>query len=107
MIIEYIRYELKEHSAEALVDAYRVAGTALQAAPECLGFDLALCAEDAKVAVLRIRWRSAEAHMEGFRKSAHFRSFFAAVRPFVGEIAEMRHYQPTDVEWGGPMPVEG
>ena len=35
--------------------------------------------------------------MQGFRKGEHFPGFFAAIRPFVGEIAEMRHYEPTAV----------
>ena len=35
--------------------------------------------------------------MQGFRKGAHFPAFLAAIRPFIGEIAEMRHYEPTGV----------
>jgi hypothetical protein len=31
--------------------------------------------------------------MNGFRKSPEFREFFASVRPFVGNLEEMRHYE--------------
>ena len=45
--------------------------------------------------MLRIEWDSAEGHLQGFRRSPEFQRFFAAVRPYVGDIAEMRHYAPT------------
>jgi hypothetical protein len=47
--------------------------------------------------ILRIEWDSAEGHMQGFRRGPEFPAFFAAIRPYVGEIAEMRHYALTSV----------
>jgi hypothetical protein len=41
----------------------------------------------------------AEGHLQGFRTSPEFASFFAAVKPFVDRIEEMRHY---DVTAAGP-----
>ena len=35
--------------------------------------------------------------MDGFRKGPHFRDFLSEIRPFIGEIVEMRHYEPTPV----------
>ncbi len=35
--------------------------------------------------------------MESFRKGPHFTGFFAAIKPFVDEIAEMRHHKPTAI----------
>lgn len=99
MIVEYIRYELRQHAPEQLVEAYRHAGAHLQQAPECLGYDLARCDEDPGSMILRIRWVSAQAHMGGFRKGPNFPPFFRAIADFVNEIAEMRHYTPTDVAW--------
>ncbi|HEV7433834.1 MAG TPA: hypothetical protein VGO22_03010 [Pseudorhizobium sp.] len=46
MIVEYIRYELKQHQPDALIAAYREAGLQLQAAPQCLGYDLSHCLEE-------------------------------------------------------------
>jgi quinol monooxygenase YgiN len=99
MIVEYVRYELKESRPEALVEAYRVAAEQLRAAPECLGYELTRCEEAPMSFILRIQWVSTDAHLNGFRKGPHFPPFLAAIRPFIPEIAEMRHYQPTGLDW--------
>jgi quinol monooxygenase YgiN len=99
VIPEYIRYELKAHSAQELVAAYEAAGAHLRAAPECLGYELTRCSDAEDIFILRILWRSASDHMEGFRKSEHFPPFLALIRPFIGEMVEMRHYDPTAVVW--------
>ena len=97
MIVEYIRYGLTSHTGEELVAGYRAAETHLAAAPEALAWELTRCVEDPSQFVLRIEWTGADGHLQGFRKGAHFPPFLAAIRPFIGEIAEMRHYEPTGV----------
>ena len=98
MVVEYIRYTVvDEERRTALVDAYRLAASALKEAPECVAWELSVCEEDATSAILRIEWRSTEAHLQSFRKSAAFQSFFRAIGGFVKEISEMRHYALTDV----------
>ncbi len=98
MIVEYIRYKVEDEARrDDLVAAYVEATKSLDAAPECLAYELTLCEEDVTAAVLRIEWTSTDAHMRGFRKSTVFQDFFAAIRPFVPEIAEMRHYALTSV----------
>lgn len=98
MVVEYIRYEVKDEARrKELVTAYVEAAKSLDASPECLAYELSVCEEDATSAVLRIEWASTQAHLEGFRKSAVFRDFFAAIAPFVKEIAEMRHYALTPI----------
>ncbi|ABS65420.1 NADP oxidoreductase coenzyme F420-dependent [Xanthobacter versatilis] len=97
--IEYIRYALTVHDGAALTSAYVLAAPHLQAAPECLGYDLTQCDEDPTSFILRIQWVSAQAHMEGFRRGPHFPPFLAAIRDFIPEIAEMRHYAPTAIAW--------
>ena len=99
MTIEYIRYTIPEDRAEAFEAAYRVAQAHLKDAPECLGFELSRCEEAPTSYILRIRWTSTEAHLEGFRKGPHFRPFLGHIRPFIADIAEMRHYTPLDVCW--------
>jgi quinol monooxygenase YgiN len=107
MVVEYIRYSLTQHSADELVAAYRRAAEHLRAAPECLGYELTRCEEEPSSLVLRIQWISTAEHLDRFRKRAHFPPFLAAIRDFVGEIAEMRHYGVTDLEWvrspGAPL----
>ena len=99
MIPEYIRYELKAHSPQELVAAYDAAGEHLRAAPECLGYELCQCADVEDIFILRIDWRSGRDHLEGFRKGPHFPPFLDHIRPFIGEMVEMRHYEPTGVAW--------
>jgi quinol monooxygenase YgiN len=107
MVVEYIRYSLTQHSADELVAAYRMAAKHLRAARECLGYELLRCEEEPSALVLCIRWTSTTDHLNGFRKGAHFAPFLGAIRDFVGEIVEMRHYRVTDLNWNrsqGPAP---
>jgi quinol monooxygenase YgiN len=97
--VEYIRYELKQHTAADLIAAYGKASAHLEAAPQCLAYELTHCEEAENFLILRIEWTSTEAHLNGFRKGPHFGPFLAAIRPFVAEIAEMRHYRPTPLAW--------
>jgi quinol monooxygenase YgiN len=99
MSIEYIRYDLVAHAPEEFMNAYAVAADALRASPECMAFELSRCEEAPASFILRIEWRSTRDHLEGFRKGPHFRPFLATIRPFIGEIAEMRHYAATSTAW--------
>ena len=100
MIVEYIRYTIPEERRDAFEAGYTTAQSALAASPHCLGWELARCSEDSTSYILRIEWDSAEGHLQGFRQGPQFREFFAAVRPFVGDIQEMRHYERTAVQGG-------
>ena len=98
MTVEYIRYLCADKERrEELLQAYRTAAKVLDAAPECSAYEMSVCEEDEQAAVLRIEWESTEAHLQGFRQSARFRDFVAAIGGFVKEIAEMRHYVLTDI----------
>ena len=99
MVVEYIRYILADQArGEELQRAYANAAKQLAAAPECLAYELTHCQEDGNAWILRIEWRSTEAHLQGFRKGPHFPAFLEAIRGFMSEIAEMRHYRLTDVQ---------
>jgi len=95
MIVEYIRYEVSD--PDAFVRAYEQARAALDTSPHCRGYELSRCTEEPAWFILRIEWDSAEGHLSGFRKSAEFGPFLQAVRPFLDQIREMRHYAPTRV----------
>lgn len=97
MIVEYIRYQLVPERVAGFLAAYRTAAEELKASPHCLGYELSQCREHSERFVLRIEWTSVEAHLEGFRQSAGFQLFFAAIRPYLDDIEEMTHYQLTDV----------
>lgn len=97
MIVEYIRYTIPPERSGDFESAYAQAQASLDASPECLGYELSRCTEDPSSYVLRIEWSSVEAHLEGFRKGAQFPAFYTAIRPFVSDIVEMRHYAQTAV----------
>jgi quinol monooxygenase YgiN len=99
MIVEYIRYNIESSRTEDFLGAYEVAAESLKQSPHCLGYELTRCTEARESFILRIQWDSEEGHMKGFRTSPQFKPFFAAVRPFVKDIAEMRHYERTPLAW--------
>jgi quinol monooxygenase YgiN len=92
VIVEYIRYTVPAEQVEQFERAYDEAAKHLLASPNCLGYDVARCSEEPASYIVRIHWDSSEGHIEGFRKSEHFPPFFALVKPFFADIAEMRHY---------------
>jgi quinol monooxygenase YgiN len=102
MIVEYIRYRIAEPERRAAFeDAYASAAKQLDDAPQCLGYELAHGVEEPERYILRIEWTSVEDHEKGFRGGPHFPSFLASVRPYIGDIEEMKHYRGTAVASGG------
>jgi quinol monooxygenase YgiN len=99
MIVEYIRYRMPEDEGPAFDAAYRNAASSLEASPHCERYEVARCSEDPGAYTVRIEWDSVDGHLQGFRGSPEFGSFFAAVKPYVDRIEEMRHY---DVTTAGP-----
>ena len=97
MIVEYIRYTIPEPQATDFEKSYAEAGRSLTASSHCLAFELSRCLDDPSSYILRIEWDSVEGHMQGFRASPEFRSFFVAIKPYVDRITEMRHYRQTGV----------
>lgn len=103
MIVEYIRYRVPPAEAAAFETAYAVAAAALAESSHCIDFELSRCVDEPNSYILRIRWDSAQGHLQGFRQSPQFKSFFSAVRPYVQAIEEMRHYALTGVVGAGGL----
>jgi len=99
MIVEYIRYQIPQDQAEAFVSAYEAAAQYLRASDACLGYEISQCTEDRSQFIVRISWQSEAAHLQGFRRSELFKPFLSAVRAFIPQIQEMRHYEPTTLRW--------
>jgi quinol monooxygenase YgiN len=97
MIVEYVRYTIPEDQAATFLSAYAEAATALEEAPECLSYELTRGVEEPEHWILRIEWTSKEDHEHGFRGGPAFARFFAAIRPYVAQIDEMKHYERTAV----------
>ncbi|MEU4561032.1 group II truncated hemoglobin [Actinoplanes sp. NPDC023936] len=105
MTVEYIRYRITGDAA-AFEAAYARAAVFLARSPQCVGYELSRCAGEPAAYILRITWTSADDHMKGFRGGAEFPGFLAEIRPYIENIDEMRHYEPTAVAGaGGAVPT--
>ena len=98
MIVEYIRYKIPSADSAAFENAYAHAANSLVTSEHCLAYELTCCVDEPSSYILRIEWDSAIGHMQGFRASENFTSFFAAIKPYVDRIAELRHYKRTAVK---------
>lgn len=98
MIVEYIRYKVPLAQSDRFERDYAEAARSLDVSAHCLGYELTRCLDEPGGYILRIEWDSEEGHMQGFRHSAEFRTFFAAIKPYVDMIEEMRHYRLTTVQ---------
>jgi quinol monooxygenase YgiN len=97
MIVEYIRYRIAPEQRTEFEASYSHAQKPLQASPHCLGWELSHGIEEPDHYILRIEWDSLDGHEQGFRTSPEFQEFFSAIRPYVSDIEEMRHYERTAV----------
>lgn len=93
-VTELIRYRLADAArASGFLAAWRQAFEPLRRSPHHLHSDITGKIDDPTVFVVRIGWRSAAAHLTGFRSSPEFAEFLPLVRPYIGEIEEMAHYR--------------
>ncbi|MBA4056084.1 MAG: antibiotic biosynthesis monooxygenase [Marivirga sp.] len=97
--IEIIRYNVAEDQKATFEEAYAKAGAVLKTSPYCLGYEIIRGVDEKQHYIVRILWTSVDDHLNGFRKSKEFASFFSLVRPFYNNIEEMKHYEMTDTVW--------
>lgn len=98
MIVEYIRYRIADPERRAKFEReYATAAEQLDLAPQCLGYELSHVIEEPDRYILRIEWTSVADHEQGFRGGPHFPPFLAAIRPYIEDIEEMKHYAGTSV----------
>ena len=99
MVVEYIRYAVTAERCEAFERAYEEAARVLELDAHCMAHEVACCVEHPTNYIVRLEWDSIDGHERGFRSGPHFGQFFAAVKPFLPEIEEMRHYTPSISPW--------
>jgi quinol monooxygenase YgiN len=99
MVVEYIRYAVPADRSEAFESAYALAATALESDEHCLAHEVTRCVEEPTNYVVRLEWDSVDGHEQGFRRGPSFPPFLEAVKPFIGQIEEMRHYAPALAAW--------
>jgi heme-degrading monooxygenase HmoA len=97
--VEIIRYTVAGNQRAEFEDAYAKAGAILQKSPYCLGYEIIHGVDESQHYMVRIHWTSVQDHMNGFRKSKEFSSFFNLVKPFYNNIEEMKHYELTETVW--------
>ena len=91
--IEIIRYNVPDDQQENFEKSYARAGEHLKASPYCLGFEVIRGVEERNKYIVSIHWTSVDDHLQKFRNSEEFRSFFALIRGFYNNIEEMKHYE--------------
>ncbi len=92
--IEIIRYAVPEDQRQNFETAYTKAGEFLSSSAYCKGYEMIHGTDEPQHYIIRIHWTSVDDHMQKFRNSAEFKSFFVLVRPFYNLIQEMKHYEP-------------
>jgi quinol monooxygenase YgiN len=97
--VEIIRYNIPAETGIAFEEAYAAAGDHLRASPYCLSYQVIHGDEEPNHYIVVIHWTSKEEHLQGFRKSEEFKSFFNLVKPFFNNIEEMKHYHPSKTIW--------
>jgi heme-degrading monooxygenase HmoA len=96
VVVEYIRYRVPKGRNDEFEAAWTRAQDVLDDAPE-RAYEVTRGIEEPGNYIVRIEWSSLEDHEQGFRRSAGFGPFFAAVKPFFDQIEEMRHYERTAI----------
>jgi AraC-like DNA-binding protein len=94
MIVEYIRYRIREDRAPTFLEAHRKAGSLLRA--QYIRYELSLCSEERELYSLRIEWKSTS-QQRRFRESENGSAFLTALRAFRANIEEQRFWEPTAV----------
>jgi heme-degrading monooxygenase HmoA len=97
--IEIIRYTIPAEQQRQFEQAYHEAGAFLKSSPYCLGYEVIKGTDESQHYIVRIHWTSVDDHLQKFRSSAEFRSFFNLVRPYYNNIEEMKHYAGTATQW--------
>jgi heme-degrading monooxygenase HmoA len=97
--VEIIRYNIPAMEHSAFEEAYKMAFKLLEASPYCKSYQLIKGADEPDNYIITINWTSIEDHLQKFRKSEQFGSFFHFVKPFFNNITEMKHYQPPLASW--------
>lgn len=107
MIVEYVRYKLAPGEDGGFEAAYLTAAASLAESSHCLGYELTRCVEEPNRYILRLEWDSMDGHLKGFRRAPGFAPFLEAIKPYIGQIEEMQHYELTSVTSTNDKRTEG
>ena len=97
--VEIIRYKISVDNQKKFIEAYDSTLKILKNSPYCSGLEVIHGVDEPENFIVRIHWTSIEDHLNKFRVSDEFQSFFNLVKPFFNNIQEMKHYESTKILW--------
>jgi heme-degrading monooxygenase HmoA len=94
VIHEIAEFTIAEGREPEFEDTMMIARRVIARAPGFVSIEYWRGVERPQVYTLIIKWRSVEAHTEGFRQSALYSEWSALVRPFFAAPPEVAHAVP-------------
>lgn len=91
MVLEIADFLIREGDEDRFVDAYRDAVRFITDSAGCRGVRLVRGVENPRRFVLLVEWERLEDHLDGFRGSAAFHGWRAAVGPFFATAPQVEH----------------
>jgi len=91
MVLEIADFLILEGAQDAFAAEYRDAARFVTGSPGCRGARLVRGVENPRRFVLLVEWDRLEDHLDGFRGSAAFQQWRAAVGPFFAENPQVEH----------------
>ncbi len=98
MVIEVIRYNIRQGEEAAFEDAFRQAAPLLEASNHCIGFTLTRATRERNRYMMSIFWDSPDGHLIGFRQSNGFPQYQELLQPYAEMVEETGHYRKTGIE---------
>ncbi|HEY0640595.1 MAG TPA: antibiotic biosynthesis monooxygenase [Pseudonocardiaceae bacterium] len=95
MVLEIADFLIREGVEDDFAAAYADAVRFITSSPGCLSARLVRGVENPRRFVLLVEWETLEAHTEGFRGSAAFIGWRAAVGGFFAEPPTVEHARPV------------
>lgn len=94
---ELLRYTVTATERDDFLARWQAAAAVLQADAACVGLDIAESQKTPGEFMVRIDWRSTEAHLQDFRNSPAFASFMHHVAALIPKMSEMQDYDACHI----------
>lgn len=95
MILEVAPLDVRPGQTDQFEAAFMVAEKIIAAMPGYISHELQRCIETPHRYLLLVRWRTLEAHTEGFRKSPQYERWKELLHHFYDPFPTVEHYEPV------------
>ncbi len=92
MILEVATLDVKPGQTEAFERDFATASAFIASAAGYISHELQRCVEKSDRYILLVRWRTLEAHTEGFRKSPQYSNWKALLHHYYDPFPVMEHF---------------